>query len=348
MAEGNLVEVLTALRALPDARRRVDAFTNGTPVKSCYEDRFVTSAWGNFTTQLLPYQKHVDTIAPESRDGVVPPEWVRQRATIYVTYNLTDLNAVSGVVAAIVAALLRYQIQGGRKDRLLVAIDELPAVQLHNVTDYLPLCAGYGITMLLYAQSVAQLDALYRRGGTQTIVSNCGHQLWYPAGDMETARAMSELYGLTLKAAPAHTVSAGTRGAQSAGAQTSTQSSSSSWSWREGPALLPAEMRALPQGQVLATMEGDRRYIFVGQRLNPIPRLATLPPPDGLDLPRPVYGARRYPDWGELATRAQGGGPRVPANSSQPETEGEEAPADEAMGQAPPEDDLSDMTRLLK
>lgn len=352
MAEGNLVEVLTALRAIPDARRRVDAFTNGTPVNACYEDRFVTSAWGNFTTQLLPYQKHVDTIAPHDRDDVVSPEWVRQTATIYVTYNLTDLNAVSGVVAAIIAALLRYQIQRGRKDRLLVAIDELPAVRLHNITDYLPLCAGYGITMLLYAQSVAQLDALYARGGTQTIVSNCSHQLWYPAGDMETAQAMSELYGVTLKVTPARTVSAGARQGQSGGARSSTQSSSNTWSWREGPALLPAEMRALPHGQVLVTTESDRRYTFLGQRLNPIPRFAALPPPGGLDLPRPVYGARRYPDWAELATRTQRGRhgrkQQAPAGSSPPEQKEDDAPAEEAHREALPEEDPLDTTRLLK
>lgn len=352
MAEGNLVEVLTALRAIPDARRRVDAFTNGTPVNACYEDRFVTSAWGNFTTQLLPYQKHVDTIAPQEPDGILPSEWVRQNATIYVTYNLTDLNAVSGVVAAIIAALLRYQIQRRRKDRLLVAIDELPAVRLHNITDYLPLCAGYGITMLLYAQSVAQLDALYGRGGTQTIMSNCSHQLWYPAGDIETAQAMSELYGVTLKATPARTVSAGARQGRSGAGQTNTHSSSNSWSWREGPAMLPTEMRALPHGRVLAATEGDRRYVFLGQRLNPIPRLAALPPPDGLNLPRPVYGARRYPDWAELATRAQRGQhgheQQAPAGSSPPEQQDSAAPAAEAPLLTLPEDDPSDTTRLMK
>lgn len=359
MAEGNLVEVLTALRAIPDARRRIDAFTNGTPVQSCYEDRFVTSAWGNFTTQLLSYQKHVDTIAPENRDHVIPPEWVWQNATIYVTYNLTDLNAVSGVVAAIIAALLRYQIQRGRKDRLLVAIDELPAVRLQNISDYLPLCAGYGITMLLYAQSVAQLDALYTRGGTQTIVSNCSHQLWYPAGDMETAQVMSDLYGTTLKATPAHTVSAGARQGQGGGAPFNSQSSSHSWSWRESPALLPAEMRALPHGQVLATTESDRRYTFIGQRLNPIPYLADLLPPDGLNIPRPIYGDRRYPDWAALAERAQCGlqddRQAALAGESSAERLEDEAPVVETRpappsgpGEAPSDMNPLDMTQQLK
>ena len=46
------------------------------------------------------------------------------------------------------------------KERLLVAIDELPAVGLKNIADYLATCGGYGITLLLYVQSIAQLKEL--------------------------------------------------------------------------------------------------------------------------------------------------------------------------------------------
>jgi type IV secretory pathway TraG/TraD family ATPase VirD4 len=306
MAESNLVEALTALRALPAARRRVDTFTNGTPVASCYEDRFVTSAWGHFTTQLFPYQKHVDTIAPASRENVIPPDWVRQNATIYITYDMSELDAVSGVIAAMIAALLRYQIQRKRKERLLVAIDELPAVGLRNLIKYQPICAGYGITMLLYAQTVTQLDSLYGEDDRRTLISNCRHQLWYPSGDMKTAQEMSTRYGVTLKEVPAHTVSTADRHSDRSGAGSRSRSSSDSVSWREGPALLPTEMQALPDDQVLAVTHSDRSYIFLGRRMNPIPRFPALPPPTGLRLPRAVYGDRLYPEWEVLVTRVQG------------------------------------------
>lgn len=354
MAESNLVEALTALRALPAARRRVDTFTNGTPVASCYEDRFVTSAWGHFTTQLFPYQKHVDTIAPASRDNVIPPDWVRQNATIYITYDMSELEAVGGVIAAMIAALLRYQIQRKCKERLLVAIDELPAVGLRNLIKYQPVCAGYGITMLLYAQTVTQLDSLYGEDDRQTLISNCRHQLWYPSGDMKTAQEMSTRYGVTLKEVPARTISTADRQAGSGGSRSRTRSSSDSVSLREGPALLPTEMQALPDDQVLAVTHGDRSYVFLGRRLNPIPRFPLLPPPTGLRLPKAVYGERRYPDWAALAARVQGrpnapGSPAPAANREDvtpPEAARSEPPPDESA--STDEDPPDDMTQLLK
>src|SRR5690606_28349282 len=118
---------------------------------------------------------------------------------------------------------------------------ELPAVGLRNLIKYQPTCAGYGITMLLYAQTVTQLDSLYGEDDRRTLISNCRHQLWYPSGDMKTAQEMSARYGVTLKEAPARTISTGDRQAGSGGSRSSTRSSSDSVSWREGPALLPTE-----------------------------------------------------------------------------------------------------------
>lgn len=303
LAESNPVEALTALRTVAAARRHVDIFTNGAAPQAYQEDKFVTSALGNFTTRLAPYQKHIDTIAPldlQRRDLIVPPDWASQNGTVYITYSLNDLRAVGGVVAATIAAILRYQMRQTQKQKMLVAIDELPAVGLRNITDYLSTCGGYGITLLLYVQSVAQLQELYGREGLRAILSNCDHQLWYPAAEMETARFMSELYGTTMKANPMQSASRSARQQQDKEGKAQMQMSNNqgaSWSWREGAALSPNEMMALPKGQVLATTLADQRYVFLGQRLNSIPLFDQLPPPDGLHLPQPLYRSRQYTDW---------------------------------------------------
>ena len=307
LAESNPVEALTTLRTVEAARRHVDIFTNGAAPGAYQEDKFVTSALGNFTTRLTPYQKHIDTIAPPDlrrRDLIVPPDWAGQKATIYVNYSLNDLRAAGGVVAATVAAILRYQMRQNRRQKLLVAIDELPAVGLRNITDYLATCGGYGITLLLYVQSVAQLQELYGRDGTRSILSNCDHQLWYPAAEMETARFMAALYGTTLKASPMHSASRTARQQRDREGQAQLQTANNqgaSWSWREGAALSPNEMMALPKGQVLVATLADRRYVFLGERLNSIQLFAQLPSPALLSLPRPVYRPRRYTDWLALA-----------------------------------------------
>lgn len=303
LAESNPEEALTALRTVAASRRHVDIFTNGAAPDAYQEDKFVTSALGNFTARLAPYQKHIDTIAPpdlQRRDLIVPPDWARQNGTIYITYSLTDLRAAGGVVAATIAAILRYQMRQTHKQKMLVAIDELPAIGLRNIADYLSTCGGYGITLLLYVQSVAQLQELYGRDGLRAILSNCDHQLWYPAAEMETARFMSELYGTTMKANPMQSASRSARQQQDKEGKAHRQTSNNqgaSWSWREGAALSPNEMMALPKGQVLATTLADQRYVFLGQRLNSIPLFDQLPPPNGLHLPQPIYRPRQYTDW---------------------------------------------------
>lgn len=360
LAESNPIEALTALRTVPAARRHVDIFTNGASPQAYLEDKFVTSALGNFTTRLAPYQKHIDTIAPPDlrrRDLIVPPDWASQNATIYVTYSLNDLRAVGGVVAATIAAMLRYQMRAQQemrlqKQKMLVAIDELPAIGLRNLTDYLATCGGYGINMLLYVQSVAQLQELYGREGLRAILSNCTHQLWYPAAEMETAKFMSELYGTTLKANPMQSASRTARQQRDKEGKAQMHTSSNqgaSWSWREGAALTPNEMMALPQGQVLVTTQADRQYVFLGERLNSIPLFNQLPPPDGLHLPPPAYRPRRYTDWPAVAHTPPGSTvpPRAPEAAAGREMLA--MPPDEPAGDTEPKKrgPASGATRLM-
>ena len=177
--------------------------------------------------------------------------------------------------------------------RLLVAIDELPAVGLRNVANYLATAGGYGITLLLYVQSIAQLGALYGPEGTQAILANCAHQLWYPPAEYETATAISQLCGLTLKVNPVHSSSQGARQLRDRQGQAHTQLNSNqgaSWSWQEGPVLLPSQALALTREQVLVATQArsGRRHVFIGRRLNPIPLFGRLPSPARLRLPRPV------------------------------------------------------------
>ncbi|MCL4267271.1 MAG: type IV secretory system conjugative DNA transfer family protein [Anaerolineae bacterium] len=344
LAESNPAEALAALRTVEAARRHVDIFTNGAAPDAYQEDKFVTSALGNFTTRLAPYQKHIDTIAPRDfhrHDLIVPPDWAARNATIYITYNLGDLRGVGGVVAAIIAAILRYHMRApqesrtqsplrGQKQKMLVAIDELPAVGLRNIVDYLSTCGGYGITLLLYVQSVAQLQGLYGKEGLRAILSNCDHQLWYPAAEMETARFMSELYGTTMKANPMQSASRSARRQQDKEGQAQMQTSNNqgaSWSWREGATLSPNEIMALPQGQVLATTLAGRRYVFLGERLNSIHLFDQLPPPDSLHLPQPLYRPRRYTDW-KAITAAPPPATATDRDGSKPETQENRAESD--------------------
>ncbi len=87
-------------------------------------DRFVTSAYGTFTTRLFGYQKHIDTICPYTPQLALPQDWVARKSTLYITYSLNDLQGVGGVVSAILAGLMRDHMKNGQRQRLLVVIDE--------------------------------------------------------------------------------------------------------------------------------------------------------------------------------------------------------------------------------
>ncbi len=310
LAESDPEEALTGLEAVTAVKRHVRVFTNGAKPETYREDKFVTSAFGNFTTRLAGYQKHLATIAPPDPTNsrlVVYPEWVSQNGTVYITYNLQDLQGVGGVVAAIIAAMLRYQLQKTSPQKLLVAVDELPTIGLHNVANYLATCGGYGITLLLYVQSISQLTTLYKPEGARSILSNCVHQVWYAPAEYETAETMSQLYGMTLKVNPSHTSSRGARSQPDKEGKPTTQTNtnrSASWSWQEKAALLPSQMMSLSKEQVLVTTLKRQRFVFLGQRLNPIPLLNHLPTADSLRLPRPHNLERQYTPW-ETATHHQ-------------------------------------------
>jgi len=316
LAESDPVAALTGLETVAAARRHVRVFTNGAKPDAYRDDRFVTSAFGNFTTRLATYQKHIDTIAPLDTNSrlLIDPDWVSQNGTVYITYSLQDLKGVGGVVAAVIAAILRrhmaVQARQDTKERLLVAIDELPAIGLRNIAGYLATCGGYGITLLLYVQSIAQLKELYRSDGTNAILSNCAHQVWYPPTEHETAVRMSQLYGMTMRANPVHSTSRGSRQHKDKEGQTNTQSNhnqGSSWSWQERPELLPSQVMGLPKEQVLVTtLTEEERNVFLGQRLNPIPLFDKLPSASLLRLPQPRYGARTYTVWSESETTSAG------------------------------------------
>ena len=322
LAESDPIEALSALETVPAARRHVRVFTNGAKPDEYRDDKFVTSAYGNLTTRLATYQKHIDTIAPSNNRHLIDPSWVEQNSTIYLTYSLQDLQGAGGVIASIVAALLRQQMQAVGNKRMLVAVDELPALGLRNIASYLATAGGFGVTLLLYVQSIAQLRELYGQEGTRAVLSNCAHQLWYPPTEIETAEVMSKLYGMTLRANPAQSSSTGSRqfhnGRGERGVLTN-YNEGASYAWQEKAELLPSQMMALPKEQILVSTLADKRYLFMGQRLNPIPLFNRLPSPSLLRLPTARYTERQYLDWAALSAESS------TSSEAQPSTDETEA-----------------------
>ena len=297
MAIDNPTTALQGMEAVPSAKRHIRIFTNGTPPSQIQEDRFVTSALGNFTTRLFGYQKHLNTIAPTQTRRILPADWAEKRSTIYFTYSLPDLQAVGGLIAAILMGLIRHRIQQGGGTKMLVAIDELPALGLRDINRYLATCGGYEINLLLYAQSIDQLRHLYGEAESNVLLDNCAHQVWYAPNELATAQKMSDLYGQMLMTTPTHSRSQ-SQFRQRDGHNRLQRGESASYVWRERAVLTPTQILGLPEDTVLVkTKQRPYPAIFLGKRLNPIHRFSQLHSPEILYLPKPEVVHRQLPNW---------------------------------------------------
>ncbi|NLF65161.1 MAG: type IV secretory system conjugative DNA transfer family protein [Chloroflexi bacterium] len=328
MAESDPVVAMRGLETVAAAKQYVRLFTDGLPPEKYQENRFATSAFGTLTTRLAGYQKHVDAIAPaQNSETVIPRDWAAQRATLYIIYPLADLEGAGGVVSAIMAGLMRYQLRSNLRDRMLVAIDELPSVGLYNVADYLSTVGGYGITLLLYVQAISQLAGVYGRDGAQSILANTAHQLWYAPADMATAKALSELYGTTYRP----DIVTGTTRRDYHGQQGDRRYNvdrRQQQGWRLEPVLEPSAVMSLPREKVIVLTQHERQYRFLANRLNPIPLFERLPAPPRLPRVRP--GRRTYTDWSNRPS---------PEDTEQPgpDGDGDDAAAEGGDGDVTPD-----------
>jgi hypothetical protein len=265
---GDIRVALTAWETV--AKNEVRTFTNGHSPKNL-DDRFVSSALGTLTTRLYTYYQSLATLTTGTGRTAIPHDWAAQNGTVYVTYPLNQLTGVGGAIAAIVAGMMRFHMKHHAGVPLLVAIDELPAVGLRNLLTYLATVGGYGVTILLYAQTYGQLTQMYGREGVETLLANCRHQVWYPPADLTTADRMARLYGTELKEHVSFgRKRSGERFEINAGAKGETRSGQ----LRKDLVLDANAVMALDEEQVICRI--GRKHVLRAQRLWPVPDLARL------------------------------------------------------------------------
>ena len=292
------------------APNRIAQFTDGDVLRDDAPlNRFAQSAWGTFTARFAPLIPHIETVTR----GDIPKDWLKQGVTIYITYPLDQLPTAGALVSSIFAACIKAEMRQARKIHALFALDELPATALAKLDTYISTIGGYGGTLLLYLQTVSQLDDVYGKARARTILGNCHTKLYYPPRDMETAEHVARVFGTELRyvRSDSSSGSSATGGNAYHGRQTST-----TYAERVAPALAPTELDALPASAVIVLAQADRQYRVLAERLNPIPRLPSLPPP-------PPLGRRRQGQQPSPVT------PQAPA-TSRPHGEAGEAAASTA------------------
>lgn len=150
-------------------------------------NRFAQSAWGTLTTRLIPLIPHITTVTTSE----IPPTWMAERGTVYLTYPLDHLAMAGSLVAAVVGAFvngtLRAQTRGQARSRTLFVLDELPTTAMPRLDEYLSGMSGVGATALLYLPSLAHLDQVYGAERARAILANCDQQVVEPPRDGQVA-----------------------------------------------------------------------------------------------------------------------------------------------------------------
>ena len=183
---------------------------------------------------------------------------------------------------------------------------------------------GYGGTLLLYLQTVSQLDDVYGKAKARTILGNCHTKLYYPPRDMETAEHVAKVFGTELRYVRSDSSSSpGTSSGHAYhGRQTST-----TYAERVAPALAPTELDALPACAVIVLAQADKQYRVLAERLNPIPKLPSLPLP-------PELGRRRQPHQPALVALEAGATSRSFVDTGETAASAAPAPAVGERGDA--------------
>jgi hypothetical protein len=226
---------------------------------------------------------------------------------------------VGPLAAALVAGLLR-DLQAHPPDRrALLLLDEAPAVGLPHLSTYLATVggAGSGCTAVVYAQSLAALEAVYGAAEAEGIASNASFQVFAAPRNLKTAQYLSELMGDELEVVRTSSSGVNSGTSQSANllaARSHSAGDTASWSLstRYKKHLSPTEATAIPRGEVAVFALGRRARLASSMtvwapwldRLPPAPAGSTAPGPQ-----RPAAGTDDAPDAGSSAAPPSGPAP---------------------------------------
>jgi hypothetical protein len=258
---------------LPYARKEIAAFTDSRPLDQL--DKFALNAWGTFVTKFSPFAAFVPMFS-ESR---IPKEWAEQRASIYLNFPLAKLKVAAPLIAAALAAFIRGHMTRPGRTPVLLLIDEMPAVGLSNLNDYMATMGGSGITGLLYAQSMPDAARVYGHDQTYALIANCRHRVFYAPNDPDTASFISEELGRETY----RQVTISPRGngsSQLSPFPDPQQETGYSFTEDKRAILEPADVSKLGEADVVCfTRQAGQKLSFVGQRLDGRESFGALPPP---------------------------------------------------------------------
>lgn len=201
----------------------------------------------SFKEPLLPWLNPV-VDAATSADDFLLTDVRKRKMTIYIGIQPNKLAESRLIVNLFFSQLINQntkelpQNNPDLKHQCLLLMDEFTSIgRVDIISKAVSYMAGYNIRLLPIIQSLAQLDAVYGREASRTLVTNHALQILYTPREQQDANDYSEMLGFTSMR----------KENRSRGRETSTSESE-----EQRALMLPQELKAMPGTNEIFLYEG--------------------------------------------------------------------------------------------
>jgi len=252
--------------------------------KKGFKDEFLQSAWSTLSTKMRFLL--TDTIVRCFNGSSFTGEDLmcgKKPMSVYLHFPEQDLQAMAPFIRLLWVNLIRelittYDARRGKGCRpVLFVLDEAGRIALPHLDEYASTVCGRRISFMVIVQALSQLEAIYGKAKTETILSNMRSQIYFPPASFGAANFLSDNLGPT--SVWSHSMT------QREGVEVSEGLS------EHGVPLIPAhEVKRMDEEEVIGFFNGYRLPPFKVKRIdfNNIPLLKQryrLPQPPIRSLP---------------------------------------------------------------
>ena len=244
----------------------------------------------------------------------------RTPGALYILLPEPEAARLQPLVAWLVADLLDTLIEqadrGERRCPVRVYLDEFRRFgYLAGLSDRLPTLRERGVSVVLGAQVLSQIEDVYGAREARSLVANTETKLVFRAGDLETARTVSAWLGQTAVPVISHTTGPG-------GARATVHP-------YVRPLAMPDDIARLPDHTVLALAGARRPFVLRQARYYDVSVRAQL----GIAPKEPPFALRPRPSHTPASPPAAGTAPGSPApGAPHPESAPRRRPAPRPHG----------------
>jgi type IV secretion system protein VirD4 len=160
-------------------------------------DKFLNNSWINLIAKMK-YLMGGGIIDMTSGSDFKSTDLLHEPTTLYMVFRESDLaytvHAFSAIILSIIESIIKYYDLHPDEDFVPIKFlfDEAGRIVVPKLDELISTVAGRGMIVVVYVQSLAQLDKLYGEDGADTIKSGTHTKIYYTPKDATTAKYLSD------------------------------------------------------------------------------------------------------------------------------------------------------------